>query len=88
MIWIHLSWITERQINRKISRQRDMDESEETPKAYRTPSSVADSSKSRSEKMHNASAMTVYGAFVNGFWTFVDMVSGRYLLVSVSKKAD
>lgn len=39
--------------------QRDMDESEETPKAYRTPSSVADSSKSRSEKMHNASAMTV-----------------------------
>ncbi|XP_076885436.1 E3 ubiquitin-protein ligase JMJ24-like [Bidens hawaiensis] len=38
--------------------QRDMDESEETPKAYRTPSSVADSSKSRSEKMHNASAMT------------------------------
>ncbi|MFS7933119.1 putative transcription factor interactor and regulator C2H2 family [Helianthus anomalus] len=38
--------------------QRDMDESEETPKAYQTPSSVADSSKSRSEKMHNASAMT------------------------------
>ncbi|KAJ0797819.1 putative transcription factor interactor and regulator C3H-WRC/GRF family [Helianthus annuus] len=46
-------------IQAKISRQRDMDESEETPKAYRTPSSVADSSKSRSEKMHNASAMTV-----------------------------
>ncbi|KAK9056327.1 hypothetical protein SSX86_027417 [Deinandra increscens subsp. villosa] len=38
--------------------QIDMDESEETPKAYRTPSSVADSSKSRSEKMHHASAMT------------------------------
>nr|KAJ0198003.1 hypothetical protein LSAT_V11C700350520 [Lactuca sativa] len=32
--------------------QRDMAESEETPRAYRTPSSVADSSKSRSEKMH------------------------------------
>lgn len=37
--------------------QRDMEESEETPKAYRTPSSVADSSKSRSEKMHGASVM-------------------------------
>lgn len=32
--------------------QRDMAESEETTRAYRTPSSVADSSKSRSEKMH------------------------------------
>ncbi|KAL4563164.1 hypothetical protein LXL04_027199 [Taraxacum kok-saghyz] len=32
--------------------QRDMAESEETPRAYRTPSSIADSSKSRSEKMH------------------------------------
>ncbi|KAF5821799.1 hypothetical protein HanRHA438_Chr01g0019461 [Helianthus annuus] len=33
----------------------------------------------------------VYGAFVNGFWTCVDMASGRYLwrnLVSVSKKSD
>ncbi|KVH89577.1 JmjC domain-containing protein [Cynara cardunculus var. scolymus] len=38
--------------------QRDLAESEETPRAYRTPSSVADSSKSRSDKMHGASAMT------------------------------
>ncbi|XP_076957213.1 uncharacterized protein LOC143632630 [Bidens hawaiensis] len=37
------------------------------------------------------SSHKVYGAFVKGFWTCVDMASGRYLwrnLVSVSKKAD
>ncbi|GJZ47822.1 hypothetical protein Tco_0601654 [Tanacetum coccineum] len=33
---------------------RDMSESAETPRDYMTPSSVADSSKSRSEKMHGA----------------------------------
>ncbi|XP_071714425.1 E3 ubiquitin-protein ligase JMJ24 [Rutidosis leptorrhynchoides] len=38
--------------------QRDTAESGETPKAFMTPSSVADSSKSRSDKMHSASAMT------------------------------
>ncbi|KAI3787989.1 hypothetical protein L2E82_00541 [Cichorium intybus] len=33
----------------------------------------------------------IYGAFVNGFWTCVDMASGRYLwrnLVSASKQSD
>ncbi|KAL8215154.1 hypothetical protein R6Q57_004603 [Mikania cordata] len=37
------------------------------------------------------SSPKIYGAFVNGFWTCVDMASGRYLwrnLVSVSKKSD
>ncbi|GJY95715.1 lysine-specific demethylase JMJ25 isoform X1 [Tanacetum coccineum] len=39
----------------------DMAESAETPRAYMTPSSVADSSKSRSEKMHGAMTETSDG---------------------------
>ncbi|KAK9057517.1 hypothetical protein SSX86_022353 [Deinandra increscens subsp. villosa] len=37
------------------------------------------------------SSPKIYGALLNGFWTCVDMASGRYLwrnLVSVSKKSD
>ncbi|KAL7600512.1 uncharacterized protein LOC111878729 [Lactuca sativa] len=37
------------------------------------------------------SSSKIYGAFVNGFWTCVDMASGRYLwrnLVSASKQSD
>ncbi|XP_035833345.1 uncharacterized protein LOC110916863 [Helianthus annuus] len=48
-------------------------------------------SKSSSSSCVEKSSHKVYGAFVNGFWTCVDMASGRYLwrnLVSVSKKSD
>ncbi|KAJ0809458.1 hypothetical protein HanPI659440_Chr01g0015461 [Helianthus annuus] len=48
-------------------------------------------SKSSSSSCVEKSPHKVYGAFVNGFWTCVDMASGRYLwrnLVSVSKKSD
>ncbi|KAI7753447.1 hypothetical protein M8C21_007442 [Ambrosia artemisiifolia] len=47
-------------------------------------------SKSSSPSVEKSSHK-VYAAFVNGFWTCVDMASGRYLwrnLVSVSKKSE
>lgn len=51
--------------------QRDMAESEETPRAYRTPSSVADSSKSRSEKMHAMPVSSILLPFLSFYYNIV-----------------
>ncbi|KAK1428611.1 hypothetical protein QVD17_17450 [Tagetes erecta] len=63
---------------------RNLKSHSDTPKS----NSGDDSSPSSARKSSNNK---IYDAFVNGFWTCVDMASGRYLwrnLVSVSKKAD
>ncbi|KAI3526357.1 hypothetical protein L1887_05607 [Cichorium endivia] len=60
-----------------------------------TDAAAADDSTSFSKSSSSAcvgrSSSKIYGAFVNGFWTCVDMASGRYLwrnLVSASKQSD
>ncbi|KAI3829946.1 hypothetical protein L1987_04078 [Smallanthus sonchifolius] len=61
----------------------DADDDSTTSASRLSPSSASTCGGQSSHK--------IYGAFVNGFWTCVDMASGRYLwrnLVSVSKKSD
>nr|XP_043610941.1 uncharacterized protein LOC122582592 [Erigeron canadensis] len=60
------------------------------PSATDTPASSDDSPVSDATSGRRSSSK-VYVAFMNGFWTCVDMASGRYLwrnLISVSKKSD